>query len=153
MFFSKCPICGYPHDDGTLYDIDGVTYFICFNCDESISKEEIEKKLIPMAATHKFDVSEEQIKQYYGYYSNGMSVDYKKEIKNNILQIYSKKTPDMKYSIDLNNAVEWKTDYISDVEIGSISYSYGEKKRRELLFGVDMMNPTVINFIGMRDVN
>ena len=40
-----CPVCGALHDDGGIYRYKGVAYFLCFDCVDELSDEEIEKKL------------------------------------------------------------------------------------------------------------
>ena len=43
--YSKCPICGQWHDDGSIIELDGHIYALCLDCTENYSDEEIIKKL------------------------------------------------------------------------------------------------------------
>ena len=41
--YDICPICGTLHDDGAVIKVKGKQYFICFDCSEKLSDEEIKK--------------------------------------------------------------------------------------------------------------
>ncbi len=41
--YSNCPVCGMIHDDGAIYNVKDKTYFVCFDCSDSMTDEEIEK--------------------------------------------------------------------------------------------------------------
>ena len=43
VLYDICPICGTLHDDGAVIKVKGKQYFICFDCSEKLSDEEIKK--------------------------------------------------------------------------------------------------------------
>lgn len=46
--YEVCPVCGGLHDDGGTVFYKGKWHFLCLDCLEDMSKDEIEKKLAGM---------------------------------------------------------------------------------------------------------
>lgn len=46
MSYNQCPICGCFHDDGTFYNINNNFYFVCMDCNENFTDEDIKMVII-----------------------------------------------------------------------------------------------------------
>lgn len=49
MNYAECPCCGRLTDDGAFFHVGKYTYLVCFDCDDSLSDQDIrdliEKKI------------------------------------------------------------------------------------------------------------
>lgn len=42
---NNCPVCNRLHDDGAYYEINKHRYFVCFECSDNMTKEQIAAKI------------------------------------------------------------------------------------------------------------